>query len=95
MEYKRRNKLKIIIAVNNGDPNLRLLMEITSRTLGCVSAKCSRSARDMALTTGRSDIQAVHEPVDDSFLPLCFKEESELSLVRKRVKEFSETIAHK
>ena len=48
----------------------------------------------MALATGQSDFQAVHKAVDGSFLPLCFKEENQLSLARKRVEKISETIAH-
>jgi len=95
MEYQRRNNLKIALAAKNGDPNLRLLMEIASKKLGYVSAKCSRWARDMALATGQSDFQAVYESVNDSFSTLCFKEDKELSLARKRVKELSETVAHK
>lgn len=95
MEYQHRNKIKIDTAAKNGDPNLRILIEGASRKLGYVSAKCSRWARDMALATGRSDFETVHEHVGESFSMSCGEEEKDLTLVRKRTNEFSDNFSHK
>jgi len=95
MEYQRRYKLKIAIAARNSDPNLELLIEVASKKLGYVSAKCSRWARDKALATGESDFNAVREHMDDSFSTSCFEEKMQISLIRKRTSGFSDTVSRK
>lgn len=95
MEYQRRNKLKIAMAAKNGDPNLQLLIEVASKKLGYVSAKCSRWARDMALATGESDSKAVREHVNDSFPTSCLEEGDQISLMRKRMNGFSDAVPRK
>lgn len=87
MEYQRRNNIKIAIAAKNGNPNIRSLMEVASKKLGYVSAKCSRWARDMALVTGQSDFQAIHEQLENPLSTLLFEQKHQYPLTNKRNNE--------
>jgi len=84
MEYQRRYKLKIAIAVEQGDLNVRVLTEAASISLGCVSAKCSQWARDVALVTGYSDFKSVYEKCETPSLASSVQKLLRVALKRKR-----------
>jgi len=84
MEYQRRNKLLIAIAAKNGDPNIRYLTEIASKKLGCVSAQCSRWARDIALETAQSDFKGVYEQSENASPTSSFEQLSYFPSKRQR-----------
>eukprot|EP00555_Chaetoceros_dichaeta_P005338 CAMPEP_0198269906 /NCGR_PEP_ID=MMETSP1447-20131203/43092_1 /TAXON_ID=420782 /ORGANISM="Chaetoceros dichaeta, Strain CCMP1751" /LENGTH=280 /DNA_ID=CAMNT_0043961691 /DNA_START=236 /DNA_END=1078 /DNA_ORIENTATION=+ len=95
IEYQRKYKLIIAVAMKNGDPNIGLLTEDLSKKLGYVSAKCSRWARDRALVTGHSDFEGVY-PQSKNVLPISsFKQLTQFPHKRMRSNEFEINGSHK
>jgi len=92
LEYQHKCKLIIAVAAKNGDPDMRLITEILSKRLGCISAKYSRWARGMALLTGQQDFKGVYEQFNNPILESYFEQMNQFPSKRRRTNEFSSSI---
>mmetsp|Transcript_10286 Transcript_10286/g.12064 ORF Transcript_10286/g.12064 Transcript_10286/m.12064 type:complete len:283 (-) Transcript_10286:30-878(-) len=92
LEYQRKYKHMIAIAVKNGNPNMWLIREIISNKLACVSAKYSRWARDMALLTGQQDFKGAYEQLKNPILASSFEQLSQFPSKKRRTNDFSSSV---